>query len=97
MAWTESQKQLLVEVDRMGHLISELDEGLERMQKIVRDGNGEEPLVKRMTLIEERLNMVRESLARGEERRWQLWLALIASFAMPIVVGFILYEMLGAK
>ena len=68
---------------------------LEGLSRIVREGNGQSSLVTRMVLLEERLAALREQLKAERDRRWQLRLALAASFLMPMAVGLLLWSIRG--
>lgn len=64
---SEILKQLTQQNSKLSTLLSEVDNvkaGLEHLNKIVRDGNGQPPLVHRATLIEQKLDELEKSFIR---------------------------------
>jgi hypothetical protein len=79
MSWTPAQKQLLVETDRLGILLVKLNDQMGTMTTQV-------------AVLNERLLAIRLEIETAKAHRWTLWLAVLASFAMPLMIEAILWK-----
>jgi len=50
--------------------------------------DGRESMPTRMYLVEKQMEELRAQIALAKDRRWQMWVALIGAFGLPIVLHF---------
>ena len=67
------------------HQLTNLDEDMAFINKVVREGNGRPPIMSRLEIIEEKLAAIKEV----QDRWWQVWLAAIPGLMSLVVTGII--------
>jgi len=79
---TSEMKQMMGQVSER---LETVDESLDYMNKVVRDGNGRPPLITRMELLDQRLTQ-QEKVA---DRWWQVWVAAVPG-VVALITGLII-------
>jgi hypothetical protein len=65
------------------HQLTNLDEDMAFINKVVRDGNGRPPIMSRLEIIEEKLAALKEV----QDKWWQVWLAAVPGLLALITTG----------
>ena len=79
---TSDLKEVLT---RFEHQLSNLDEDMAYINKVVRDGNGRPPIMSRLEIIEEKLAALKEV----QDRWWQVWLAAVPGLLSLVATGIV--------
>jgi hypothetical protein len=77
---TTELKEVLVRVESQ---LESLEEDVSYINKVVRDGNGRQPLMTRIELIEQKL----DDQEKQREKWWKVWVAAVPGLLALITTG----------
>lgn len=75
----------MADLSEIAALVNIIHREVRKLAEVVHEGNGKEPLVTRVAVIERELQAIDARLAQSAAHRWQIVLAMVSAIASFIV------------